>query len=263
MSATTAMHGDNAPVDNTDWSPLAGKLVLNWPDRDKPGFEYAEAASQAVLAAGATSCAILMPLHDKPQGWDVADALTEGFDVAGFIATGQRIAVQPLGDEPDLPEYDGQAGHDPDATVWGTEDALAVSFTRRSRRDWRYLANAWQELDDDERRRRQEKIAPLLADFWEWLQAHLPGLLPKSPLAQAMDYYAHHWAARIRFLDDGHLPLDNTVMAMSRSADSERTWAATAPRAAMRLPPAATRSVQSDCKSCTASLRISPRTRSI
>src|SRR5690606_3254255 len=101
--ATTAMHGANAPVDKTEWSPLAGKAVLIWPDRDKPGFGYAEAASQAVLMAGATSCAILLPPDDKPEGWDAADALAEGFDVASFIATGPRITVQPLGDEPDLP----------------------------------------------------------------------------------------------------------------------------------------------------------------
>lgn len=80
ITATTAMHGANAPVDKTDWSPLAGKAVLIWPDRDKPGFGYAEAASQAVLMAGATSCAILLPPDAKPEGWDAADALAEGFD---------------------------------------------------------------------------------------------------------------------------------------------------------------------------------------
>lgn len=37
--ATTAMHGANAPVEKTDWSPLSGKAVLIWPDRDKPGWE--------------------------------------------------------------------------------------------------------------------------------------------------------------------------------------------------------------------------------
>lgn len=35
--ATTAMHGANAPVDKTDWSPLAGKALLLWPDKDVPG----------------------------------------------------------------------------------------------------------------------------------------------------------------------------------------------------------------------------------
>jgi putative DNA primase/helicase len=158
--ATTAMHGANAPVDKTDWSPLAGKAVLIWPDRDKPGFGYAEAASQAVLMAGATSCAILLPPDAKPEGWDAADALAEDFDVAGFIATGPRITVQPLGDEPDLPEYDGQTDHDSDATVWGTEDALAVSFTRRYQRDWRYIA-AWGKwlMWDGQRWRAEETLA--------------------------------------------------------------------------------------------------------
>ena len=158
--ATTAMHGANAPVDKTDWSPLSGKAVLIWPDRDKPGFGYAEAASQAVLMAGATSCAILLPPDAKPEGWDAADALAEGFDVAGFIATGPRITVQPLGDEPDLPEYDGQADHDGDTTVWGTEDALAVSFTRRYQRDWRYIA-AWGKwlMWDGQRWRTEETLA--------------------------------------------------------------------------------------------------------
>jgi putative DNA primase/helicase len=65
--ATTAMHGANASVEKTDWSPLAGKAVVIWPDRDKPGYGYAEAASQAVLQAGATTCAILSP-PDAPGG---------------------------------------------------------------------------------------------------------------------------------------------------------------------------------------------------
>ena len=59
ICATTAMHGANAPVDKTDWSPLAGKAVIIWPDKDKPGWTYAENAAQAILAAKATSCVIL------------------------------------------------------------------------------------------------------------------------------------------------------------------------------------------------------------
>src|SRR3546814_1319362 len=59
--ATTAMHGANAPIDKTDWSPVQGKHVLIWPDRDKPGWEYAMNAAEAVMAAGAQQCAVLMP----------------------------------------------------------------------------------------------------------------------------------------------------------------------------------------------------------
>ncbi|MDF1483253.1 phage/plasmid primase, P4 family [Extensimonas sp. H3M7-6] len=133
--ATTAMHGANAPVDKTDWSPLSGKAVLIWPDRDKPGWEYATQAAQAILSAGAKSCHILYPPEEAAEGWDVADAIAEGFDVATFLTHGPRLQMHDVADDVD-PVVSS------DESVWGTEDALALSFTRRYHRDWRYVA-AW------------------------------------------------------------------------------------------------------------------------
>jgi putative DNA primase/helicase len=92
--ATTAMNGAKAPVDKTDWTPLAGKAVLIWPDRDAPGWDYAEAAARACVAAGCRSVAILVPPTDKPEKWDAADASVEGFDVAAFIAEGERRVIK-------------------------------------------------------------------------------------------------------------------------------------------------------------------------
>ncbi|RDE49474.1 MAG: hypothetical protein DVS81_16500 [Candidatus Accumulibacter meliphilus] len=92
--ATTAMNGAKAPVDKTDWTPLAGKAVLIWPDRDAPGWDYAEAAARACVAAGCRSAAILVPPTDKPEKWDAADASDEGFDVAAFIAEGERRVMK-------------------------------------------------------------------------------------------------------------------------------------------------------------------------
>jgi len=135
FAATTAMHGANAPVDKTDWSPLSGKAVLIWPDRDKPGWEYAAQAAHAMLSAGAKSCHILYPPEAAAEGWDVADAIAEGFDVASFLTHGPRLQMHDVADDvaPVLSS---------DESVWGTEDALALSFTRRYHRDWRYVA-AW------------------------------------------------------------------------------------------------------------------------
>ena len=133
--STTAMHGANAPVDKTDWSPLSGKAVLIWPDRDKPGWEYAAQAAQAVLSAGAKSCHVLYPPEEAAEGWDVADAIAEGFDVATFLTHGPRLQMHDVADH-----VDPVVGSD--ESVWGTEDALALSFTRRYHRDWRYVA-AW------------------------------------------------------------------------------------------------------------------------
>ena len=131
--ATTAMHGANAPVEKTDWSPLVGKAVLIWPDRDKPGWEYATQAAQAILSAGAKSCHVLYPPEEAAEGWDVADAIAEGFDVATFLTHGPRLQMHDVTDDVD-PVVSS------DESVWGTEDALALSFTRRYHRDWRYVA---------------------------------------------------------------------------------------------------------------------------
>ena len=137
--ATTAMHGAKAPVEKTDWSPLAGKSVLIWPDRDKPGWEYATQAAQAILTAGAKSCHILYPPEDAAEGWDAADAIAEGFDVATFLVHGPRLQMHDVADV-DEPVVGS------DESVWGTEDALALAFTRRYHRDWRYVAGwgRWQ-----------------------------------------------------------------------------------------------------------------------
>jgi putative DNA primase/helicase len=132
-AATTAMHGANAPVDRTDWSPLAGKSVLIWPDRDTPGWDYADRASQAILQAGALSVAILIPSVNKPEGWDAADAIAEGFDVSGFIKVGERMPMRRAIEE--AAPSDLLAGID-----WTTEDGLATAFTRCYSEDWRYCA---------------------------------------------------------------------------------------------------------------------------
>ena len=92
--ATTAMHGAKAPVDKTDWTPLVGKQVLIWPDRDAPGWAYAENAARACVAAGCASVAILLPPADKPAKWDAADAVEEGFDCQTFIAHADRRIVK-------------------------------------------------------------------------------------------------------------------------------------------------------------------------
>jgi len=132
---TTAMHGANAPVEKTDWLPLAGKAVLIWPDRDKPGWEYATQAAQAILSAGAKTCHVLYPPEEAADGWDAADAVAEGFDVASFLAHGPRLQMHDIDD-------DAEPVVSSDESVWGTEDALALAFTRRYHRDWRYVA-AW------------------------------------------------------------------------------------------------------------------------
>lgn len=92
--ATTAMNGARAPIEKTDWTPLRGKDVLIWPDRDAPGWDYAEAAAKACVSVGARSVSIVVPPESKPEKWDAADAVAEGFDCKDFLHGGERINVK-------------------------------------------------------------------------------------------------------------------------------------------------------------------------
>lgn len=103
MVSTTAMNGAKAPIDKTDWSPLKGKDVLIWPDRDAPGWDYAENAAKACTLAGCRSVAILVPPVDKPVKWDAADGVTEGFDCQAFVADGELRVVKAAA--PMLPSF--------------------------------------------------------------------------------------------------------------------------------------------------------------
>ena len=88
--ATTAMNGASAPIDKTDWSPLFGKKVLIWPDKDEAGLQYAERAAQALITTGAESVSILELPDNKPEKWDAADAVAEHMDVRGYLQKANR-----------------------------------------------------------------------------------------------------------------------------------------------------------------------------
>jgi len=92
--ATTAMNGAKAPIDKTDWSPLKGKDIVIWPDRDSPGWDYAKSAARACVRAGCGSVCIVVPPEVKPEKWDAADAVDEGFDCITFIAEGDRQVIK-------------------------------------------------------------------------------------------------------------------------------------------------------------------------
>ncbi len=70
--------GSNAGS-KADWSPLKGRRVVIWPDADAPGRKYAKCVASLVLRAGADTVAIVEPPEGAANGWDLADALEEGW----------------------------------------------------------------------------------------------------------------------------------------------------------------------------------------
>jgi transposase len=68
------------------------------------------------------------------------------------------------------------------------------------------------ELSSVERLRlRQEKSVPLLKSFHQWLLAQKSMVLPKSPIAAAINYVFNQWEALQRYTTDGDLHIDNNV----------------------------------------------------
>lgn len=57
--------------------------------------------------------------------------------------------------------------------------------------------------------RRQSEAVPVLAELREWLDRHHPGVLPRTPLGQAIGYALTNWDALVRYTVAGFLSIDN------------------------------------------------------
>jgi transposase len=58
---------------------------------------------------------------------------------------------------------------------------------------------------------RQEKSVPLLESLHQWLLAQKTMVLPKSPIAVAINYALNQWQALNRYTTDGDLHIDNNI----------------------------------------------------
>lgn len=88
-----------------DWSPIARRTVVLWPDADAPGRQAMAKLGPKLLALGCT-VSIVNPPDDLPPGWDLADAdHWKPGQVANAIAKLAR-QLDPLPEpepEPELP----------------------------------------------------------------------------------------------------------------------------------------------------------------
>jgi putative DNA primase/helicase len=77
-----------------DWSPVAGRHVLIWPDNDEPGSGYAKKVANLAIEAGAATVRIVAVPKELPEGWDLGDELPEG--VAPETLAAMLAAAQPV-----------------------------------------------------------------------------------------------------------------------------------------------------------------------
>jgi uncharacterized protein (DUF927 family) len=75
--AVTSPNGAQAAA-KADWSQLAGRALLIWPDHDSEGQHYAKEVARLAVTAGAVTIGIVEVPENFPPKWDVADTLPEG-----------------------------------------------------------------------------------------------------------------------------------------------------------------------------------------
>lgn len=91
--ATLTWPGGGKAADKADFAPLKGWDVILWADADEPGRQAMKTAARLVRQAGAASVkwlnlpalAAARDKGDLPQGFDAADLLAEGWDVARML----------------------------------------------------------------------------------------------------------------------------------------------------------------------------------
>lgn len=90
-------------VDHADFSPLADRKVVIWPDNDEPGVKAADRIAGR-LAGLAAAVKIIINSPKAPKGWDLADGLEKGAtpeQVLKFLKANLRDpAAPPAGDPP-------------------------------------------------------------------------------------------------------------------------------------------------------------------
>lgn len=101
--------GGSHGIAHADWSPLAGRDVVLWPDADQAGlhamlgYEHRNGAlhegiAQQAYRAGCASLRIV-DTSGQPKGWDIADAVADGW-TAKQLAAWARTRVRPIDVEP-------------------------------------------------------------------------------------------------------------------------------------------------------------------
>lgn len=103
--AVVSWPGGSKGIGYVDWSPLAGRDVVLWPDADQPGREamlgyedysglFHPGVAQLLHRVGVRSMRYIDP-DGQPKGWDIADAFAEGW-TPRQLATWAANRVSPV-----------------------------------------------------------------------------------------------------------------------------------------------------------------------
>ena len=69
-----------------------------------------------------------------------------------------------------------------------------------------------EKINPDRLAARQERSAPRIKTFEQWLREHRAKVSRKSPLGEALKYIAKYWDGLCLFLTDGRIEMDNNAV---------------------------------------------------
>jgi putative DNA primase/helicase len=78
-----------------DWSPLANRRCVLWPDADDVGREAMAKLVPRLHAVGVEQVRIVHPPADVPDGWDLADATWTPAEAAAYLAANRTEPIKP------------------------------------------------------------------------------------------------------------------------------------------------------------------------
>jgi len=104
---TVTSMGGALAAGKADWTPLAGRSVVVWPDNDEPGRTYAQSVAKILAAIGcevAVIDAAALAVIDAPErraarpadGWDAADAEAEEWSDLAMLRGAALALAKPF-----------------------------------------------------------------------------------------------------------------------------------------------------------------------
>ena len=81
-------------IDKADWSPIAGRRCVLWPDADDVGRDAMDKLAPLLLKAGATQVRIVTPPSGVAEGWDLADADWSSAEAAAYLMANRKAPVE-------------------------------------------------------------------------------------------------------------------------------------------------------------------------
>ena len=119
--AVTSPNGSEA-ADKADWTPLAGRNVIVWPDADEPGKRYAGDVANMLRRLEVGSVRLVKVPSTFRDGWDLADELPPGIGQADLARMLEHSDAAGHTDHADDP------WRSPDLTILGSGRRVAPAF---------------------------------------------------------------------------------------------------------------------------------------